>query len=281
MDTNCGHSQPDKAISLDQAIKEKAVKDTLAGIKNKIFVVSGKGGVGKSSVTVNLAAALAQKGLKVGVLDVDFHGPSIPRLLGTAATLTANEAGKLIPVPCINNISMVSVDALRKERDSAIIWRGPIKSGVIRQFLSDVAWGPLDVLLIDSPPGTGDEHLTVLDTIPDAAAVLVTTPQEVSLQDVRKALNFLKLAKAPILGIVENMSGLICPHCGKTINIFRKGGGQELAIKELVPFLGAVPLDPLTVVAADKGVPAVNLKEDSPAKTAFLAIAEKIMKKLK
>ncbi len=280
MEPNHGKGQPETK-SLDQAIKEKTLKDNLANIRHKLFVVSGKGGVGKSSVTVNLAAALAKKGMRVGVLDVDFHGPSVPGLLGAKATLNADDKGRLIPLPCADNLCMVSIDALRKERDGAIIWRGPVKSGVIRQFLTDVVWGPLDVLLIDSPPGTGDEHLTVMDTIPDANVIVVTTPQEISLADVRKALDFLKLVKAPIMGIVENMSGLACPHCGKAINLFRKGGGEALAIRSGVRFLGAVPLDPIAVLAADRGIPAVNMKEDGPAKLAFLALADNVAKRLK
>jgi len=271
---------PAGGMPLEQAMKEKALHDNMAAVRHKLFVVSGKGGVGKSSVTVNLAAALARRGMKVGVLDVDLHGPSVPRLLGLSGQIMADERGHMLPVRCAENLCAISMDALLPDHDTAIIWRGPVKSGVIRQFLTDVTWGPLDVLLIDSPPGTGDEHLTVMDAIPDARAIVVTTPQEVSLADVRKALDFLNQVKAPILGLVENMSGLVCPHCGKEINVFCKGGGEKLARSKGIPFLGAIPLDPAAVVAADRGIPAVLMPEDSPTKSAFLALADTVMANL-
>ena len=168
------------------------------------------------------------------------------------------------------------MDSLLQDRDQAILWRGPKKSAAIRQFVADVKWGELDFLLIDSPPGTGDEHMTVLKTIPDALCVVVTTPQEVSLADVRKAVNFLQYANANVLGVVENMSGLICPHCSKEIDLFKKGGGEELAQHYGLRFLGAIPLDPATVVAADRGTPVVYLEGESPAKASFLALADAI-----
>ncbi len=268
-------------IPLEQAMREKTMQDNLAAIRNKLFVVSGKGGVGKSSVTVNLAVALAAKGLRTGILDVDMHGPSVPRLLGVNAPVLSDERNRMIPVDCGKNLRMISMDSLLGDRDTAIIWRGPVKSGVIRQFLTEVAWGPLDVLLIDSPPGTGDEHLTVMDAIPDAKAIVVTTPQEISLADVRKALEFLHQVKAPILGIVENMSGLYCPHCGKEIDLFRKGGGEALAKSRGIPFLGAIPIDPAAVIAADRGIPAVRMEGDSPVKQAFNTLADTVAAALK
>lgn len=267
-------------IPLEQALKDKALTDNMAKVKHKIFVVSGKGGVGKSSVTVNLAAALADMGLRTGILDVDLHGPSVPRLLSISTPVMADEQGHMEPVACGENLFVMSMDSLLQDRDSAIIWRGPVKSGVIRQFLTEVVWGELDVLLIDSPPGTGDEHLTVMDAVPDAKAVVVTTPQEISLADVRKAIDFLNKVNGDILGIVENMSGLACPHCGGEINLFRKGGGEALAKTYKLDFLGAIPLDPATVVAADRGIPAVRIEGDSPAKSAFLKLAETVKGKL-
>lgn len=267
-------------IPLEQALKDKALTDNMAKVKHKIFVVSGKGGVGKSSVTVNLAAALADMGLRTGILDVDLHGPSVPRLLSISTPVMADEQGRMEPVACGENLFVMSMDSLLQDRDSAIIWRGPVKSGVIRQFLTEVVWGELDVLLIDSPPGTGDEHLTVMDAVPDAKAVVVTTPQEISLADVRKAIDFLNKVNGDILGIVENMSGLACPHCGGEINLFRKGGGEALAKTCKLDFLGAIPLDPATVVAADRGIPAVRIEGDSPAKSAFLKLAETVKGKL-
>lgn len=267
-------------MPLEQAMKDKALSDNMARVKHKIFVVSGKGGVGKSSVTVNLAAALAGMGLRTGIIDVDLHGPSVPRLLSITAPVMADEQGRMEPVPCGENLFVMSMDSLLQDRDSAVIWRGPVKSGVIRQFLGEVHWGELDVLLIDSPPGTGDEHLTVMDAVPDAKAVVVTTPQEISLADVRKAIDFLHKVNANILGLVENMSGLACPHCGGEIDLFRKGGGEALAKTYNLPFLGAIPLDPATVVAADQGIPAVRLPGDSPAKTAFLKLAQNVREAL-
>ena len=261
------------------ALQDNLISSALNKIRYKLFVMSGKGGVGKSSVTVNIAAALASQGFSVGILDVDIHGPSVPRLLNLTAYVEPDERGKLLnPVRYNEHLSVISMDSLLQDRDSAIIWRGPKKTAAIRQFISDVNWGELDFLLIDSPPGTGDEHMTVLKTIPDALCVVVTTPQEISLADVRKAINFLQYANANVLGVVENMSGLRCPHCNKPVDIFKKGGGEILAKQYGLPFLGGVPLDPATVVAADKGIPVVFLEENSPAKQGFLELAEKIAK---
>lgn len=257
--------------------KMSPINETLQQIKNKLFIMSGKGGVGKSSVTVNLAVALALKGFRTGILDVDLHGPSIPNLLGIKSGLRADEeSGKILPALWNENLSIVSMDTLLQDRDQPVLWRGPMKSQAIQQFLGDVKWGPLDFLLIDSPPGTGDEHMTVLKTIPDAKSIVVTTPQELSLADVRKAINFLHEINAQILGLVENMSGLACPGCGMEIPLFKTGGGAELAKSFNIPLLGVIPLDPGAVVAADLGVPVVSMEKDGPAKKAFLQLAEKV-----
>ena len=200
----------------------------------------------------------------------------MPNLLGLKATIEMNEKNELIPAMYNENLAVISMDSFLQDRDQAILWRGPKKTAAIRQFLSDVAWGPLDFLLIDSPPGTGDEHMTILKTITDAQSVTVTTPQEISLADVRKAVNFLQVAEGKVLGVVENMSGLVCPHCHQEIDLFKKGGGEELAKHYGIPFLGAIPLDPATVVAADRGVPVVYLEQDCPAKQAFLHLADAI-----
>ncbi len=280
--SGCAHSTArggDGQCSDPFAAQDKIIEQTLSQIKHKIFVMSGKGGVGKSSVTVNTAAALAKKGYKTGILDVDMHGPSVPNLLGLKTSVEVDEAsGRMLPAPYDENLSVISMDSLLQDRDQAILWRGPKKSSAIRQFLADVKWGALDYLLIDSPPGTGDEHMTVLKSIPDAACVVVTTPQEISLADVRKAINFLQYADATIMGIVENMSGLVCPNCGTEIDIFKKGGGRELAKTYGLRFLGCIPLDPAAVVAADMGVPVVMLEKDGPAKKAFLDLAEAIIR---
>lgn len=279
---SCGHSTNsggDGKCHDPMAAQDVEINHTLAAIKYKIFVMSGKGGVGKSSVTVNTAAALAKLGYKVGVMDVDMHGPSVPNLLGLRAGIEVDhETGKLLPAQYSQNLSVISMDSLLEDRDQAILWRGPKKTAAIRQFLADVKWGALDFLLIDSPPGTGDEHMTVMQSIPDAQCVVVTTPQAISLADVRKAINFLEQAKASILGIVENMSGLVCPNCGAEIDIFKKGGGQALADQYHLRLLGVIPLDPAAVVAADMGVPVVNLEKKGPAEQAFIDLAEAIAK---
>ena len=260
------------------AVQDKSISNTLGHIKNTLFIMSGKGGVGKSSVTVNVAAALAVKGFQVGILDVDIHGPSVPNLLGLGFGLDMDEKGeKLIPAEYMPNLKVISMDSLLQDKDTAILWRGPKKTAAIRQFLSDVMWGDLDYLLIDSPPGTGDEHLTVLKTIPEAQCIMVTTPQEISLADVRKAVNFLQHVQGRVLGVVENMSGLACPHCGGNISLFKKGGGEKLAKQYGIPFLGAISLDPLTVVSADTGKPIVLMEEDSVAKREFLALADAVV----
>ena len=259
------------------AAQDAAIANVLGQVRNTLFVMSGKGGVGKSSVTVNIAVSLAQKGYKVGIMDVDLHGPSIPNLLGLDCGLEMDDQDRLIPAEYMKNLHVISIDSLLRNRDQAVLWRGPKKTAAIRQFLSDVAWGDLDFLLIDSPPGTGDEHMTILKTIPDALCVVVTTPQEISLADVRKAINFLQYSQSRMLGVVENMSGLACPHCGGDIALFKKGGGEALAQKYAAPFLGAIPLDPLTVVAADTGKPVVLLEGDSPAKDGFSRVADSIV----
>jgi len=260
-------------------LQDTRTSSALDKIQYKLFIMSGKGGVGKSSVTVNAAAALASKGFSVGILDVDIHGPSVPRLLNLSGHVEADERGKLLnPVRYNERLVVISMDSLLRDRDSAILWRGPQKTAAIRQFISGVNWGELDFLLIDSPPGTGDEHMTVLKTVPDALCVVVTTPQEISLADVRRAVNFLQYAKANVLGVVENMSGLHCPHCRQEIELFKKGGGRLLAEQYGIPFLGGVPLDPVTVTAADKGIPIVFLEGDFPAKQGFLELADNIVK---
>ncbi|HIW01359.1 MAG TPA: Mrp/NBP35 family ATP-binding protein [Candidatus Desulfovibrio intestinipullorum] len=264
------------------AQQDKQIEDRLSHIKHKIFVMSGKGGVGKSSVAVNVACALVKLGYKVGLLDVDIHGPSVPNLLGMKSTnLMVNEQGLIIPAMWQDKMEVISMDTLLGEdRDQAIIWRGPKKTGAIRQFISDVAWGNLDFLVIDSPPGTGDEHMTILQAIPDATCLIVTTPQEISLADVRKAINFIQITHAKTVGLVENMSGVVCPHCHKTFNPFKQGGGKKLAEQDKIPFLGAIPLDVQAVVSADNGVPIVTIEEESPAKDAFIEITKNMVAEL-
>ncbi|NCC23851.1 MAG: ATP-binding protein [Deltaproteobacteria bacterium] len=273
--STCPSSGTDKKSSAN-ALQDQLIASTLSKIKYKLFVMSGKGGVGKSSVAVNLAAALSIKGYRVGLLDVDIHGPSVPHLLGLKGLLEIDRGSIVQPKMYNENLAVVSMESLLKDPDQAVLWRGPMKTGAIRQFVADVDWGELDFLVIDSPPGTGDEPMTVLKTIPEALSIVVTTPQEISLADVRKAVNFLQYAQANILGVVENMSGLICPHCSKKIDLFKSGGGRDLAEKYGLRFLGAIPLDPSTVVAGDLGKPVVLLDEETPARKALLELSETV-----
>ena len=239
-----------------QMQKQKSeIAETLRHIKHKILVMSGKGGVGKSSVAAYLSVALAKRGYKVGLMDVDLHGPSIPRILGLNGKIGFGRMeGKMLPVKYLPNMEVISIETLMGEnKDVATIWRGPLKIGAIKQFISDMEWSDLDYLVIDSPPGTGDEPLTVAQTIPDAKALIVTTPQEVSLADVRKSINFCRQVKMEILGLVENMSGLKCPHCGKTIDVFKAQGGRETARKEDLRLLATLPLELEVVKEGDAG----------------------------
>jgi ATP-binding protein involved in chromosome partitioning len=248
---SCGlNSQQDQHQQQDMEIKER-----LRHIKNKILVMSGKGGVGKSSVAAYLSVALANKGYKVGLMDVDLHGPSIPRLLGLRGNIgPGTQNGKAHPVKYLPNMEVISIETLMGEnKDLATIWRGPLKIGVIRQFIADIEWMDLDYMIIDSPPGTGDEPLTVAQTIPDAKALIVTTPQEISLADVRKSINFCRQVNMTILGLVENMSGLKCPHCGKMIDIFKAHGGMLTAKREGLSLLGSLPFEPEVVSNGDAG----------------------------
>jgi ATP-binding protein involved in chromosome partitioning len=263
------------------AMQDFEIQQKLFHIRNKILVMSGKGGVGKSSVAAYLAVALAQRGLRVGLMDVDLHGPSIPRLLGMKGTIgPSSKEGKATPVRFMPSLEVISIESLMGEnKDQATIWRGPIKIGVIRQFISDIDWSDLDYLVIDSPPGTGDEPLTVAQTIPDAKALIVTTPQEISLADVRKSINFCRLVKMDILGIVENMSGLLCPHCGKEIELFGARGGEWLAEKEHIPFLGKLPLDPEVVRQGDAGRVTTLLENDAPFARAFSSVVDEVVKR--
>ena len=236
-------------------MQNKEIKETLRHIKNKILVMSGKGGVGKSSVAAYLSVALAKRGYRVGLMDVDLHGPSIPRILGLKGSLEfGSRQGKMLPVKYLPNLEVISIETLMGDnKDAATIWRGPLKIGAIKQFISDIEWADLDYLVIDSPPGTGDEPLTVAQTIPDAKALIVTTPQEVSLADVRKSINFCRQVKMEILGLVENMSGLKCPHCGEIIDVFKTQGGQETARKENLRLLAMLPLELEVVKEGDAG----------------------------
>ncbi len=262
-----------------QAAQDAELKKSLKKIKNRFMVMSGKGGVGKTSVSVNLALALADKGLKVGIMDVDIHGPDVPRMLGIEKQmLGVNANKKLTPLEYSENLSAVSIESLSPSKDDAIIWRGPMKHSAIRQFISDVEWGELDFLIIDSPPGTGDEPLSVAQVIDDAKAIIVTTPQEVSLADVRKSINFCKTINMDIFGLIENMSGYQCPHCNKPIDIFGTGGGEKTAKDFGINFLGRIPFDPRVVECGDSGVCYHEKYKDSAVAKAFDEMAERLAK---
>jgi len=271
---------PSKMSHKDQHQQQDVeIKARLGRIKNKILVMSGKGGVGKSSIAAYLAVALAKRGYKVGLMDVDLHGPSIPRLLGLKGTIgPATREGKARAVQYLPNMEVISIEPLMGDnKDSATIWRGPLKIGVIRQFISDIEWDDLDYMIIDSPPGTGDEPLTVAQTIPDAKALIVTTPQEISLADVRKSINFCRQVNMQILGLVENMSGLICPHCGKTIDIFKTKGGMLTAKKEGLRLLGTLPLEPQVVSNGDVGNMGLLDNPDLPITREFNKIVDAVI----
>ena len=235
--------------------QNKEIAETLRHIKNKILVMSGKGGVGKSSVAAYLCVSLAKKEYRVGLMDVDLHGPSIPQILGLKGSPNfGSHKGKILPVRYLPNMEVISIEILMGEnKDAATIWRGPLKIGAIRQFISDIEWMNLDYLVIDSPPGTGDEPLTVAQTIPDARALIVTTPQEVSLADVRKSINFCRQVKMDILGLVENMSGLKCPYCGEIVDVFKMHGGEATARREKLRLLATLPLEVEVVMGGDSG----------------------------
>jgi Mrp family chromosome partitioning ATPase len=269
-----------KRTSNPQAARDEALKGALGRIKHKFMVMSGKGGVGKTSTSVNLALALADRGHQVGIMDVDLHGPDVPRMLGLTGMLDMGEDRKLNPMRYSKHLGAVSIESLTPTKDDAIIWRGPVKYSAIQQFIADVAWGDLDFLIIDAPPGTGDEPLTVAQTIADAKAIIVTTPQEVSLADVRKSINFCKLVKMEIFGLIENMSGLACPHCRSVIDLFGSGGGEKTALAAQIPFLTKIPFDPKLVEAGDAGVSYQQHHKDSPVTQAYQSVAEKMARLL-
>jgi ATP-binding protein involved in chromosome partitioning len=260
--------------------EERELTRVLKQIGHKLVVMSGKGGVGKSSVAISLALALARRGKKVGLMDVDLHGPNVLRMLGLKEPLDLSHAQFDLPPDLFDNLRVISIEVLMRDRDMAVIWRGPLKHQLIRQFISEVQWGSLDYLVVDSPPGTGDEPMSVAQTIADAKAIIVTTPQEISLADVRKSLNFCDKINMKVVGIVENMSGYACPHCGKELPLFKRGGGEKTARTAKVPFLGALPFDPQMVEAADQGRLLEVKADDSPFFQAFQPIVDYILETL-
>lgn len=264
---------------MDDAAKEIILQEKLSQIDNIFIVLSGKGGVGKSTVAVNLTLSLAMLGFKTGIMDVDIHGPSIPKLLGLAGRKPGVKDDEILPIECYANVKAVSMGFLLDSHDQAVIWRGPVKAGMIRNFIDTVAWGKLDYLVVDCPPGTGDEPLSVGQLLGSKArAVIVTTPQQLATIDVEKCITFCQQLKIPIGGIVENMSGYICAHCGKETDIFSSGGGEELALRYGVPFLGRVPIDPQIVKSGDAGEPYMYSYSKTDTAKRFESIAETLLK---
>jgi ATP-binding protein involved in chromosome partitioning len=263
----------EKEIAQDTTIQKK-----LDHIDHILIVLSGKGGVGKSTAAVNLALSLSLQGFKTGILDVDIHGPSIPKLLGLSGTKMGIQNEEFLPIECYTNVNVVSMGLLLDNDENPVIWRGPMKANMIREFIQHVAWGTLDYLIVDCPPGTGDEPLSVAQLLgKKAMAVILTTPQEVSIIDVEKCVTFCRQLKLPVAGIIENMSGFICPHCGKETDIFSRGGGEKLAQKHGVPFLGKVPLDPGIVQSGDEGRPYVYFYGKTETAKRFEAITAAIL----
>ncbi len=256
--------------------EEQQLHDNLVGVKHILLVMSGKGGVGKSTVSTNLAISMAMAGYEVGLLDVDFHGPSVPKMLHLEGAQLLGEGDKLLPVEA-GNLKVMSIGFTLPSPDHAVIWRGPMKYGVIRQLLAEVKWGNLDYLIIDAPPGTGDESLTVCQLLPEAdGAVVVTTPQQVAATDVSKSLDFCRQLNFKVVGIVENMSGFVCPDCGKVTEIFSSGAGEQLAQQYGVPFLGKIPIDPAVCVSGDSGDPITHRLPESATAKAFAQVVKAI-----
>ncbi|MCW4016165.1 MAG: Mrp/NBP35 family ATP-binding protein [Candidatus Bathyarchaeota archaeon] len=259
--------------------KDQKLKNNMSRIKHKIAVISGKGGVGKSIVAANLAMAFSLHGYKdrVGILDVDIHGPCIPKLLGAKGKKCQITPLGALPVTSPEGIKVVSMDFLVQSQETPIVWRGPLKMQVIRQFLSDFMWGELDFLFIDAPPGTGDEPLSVMQLMPEMdGTIIVTIPSEVSEDVVKKAVTFSRQMGIPVIGIVENMSGFVCPKCGEAINILGAGGGKRISEELGVPFLGQIPMDQKICEEADKGISFIKGHVDSPAAKAFTEIVNKV-----
>ncbi len=277
-----GKQSPAKEQSSDkklgQYLERQALSERLSKIKHKVVVLSGKGGVGKTTVAVNLAMSLSVLGKRIGLLDIDIHGPSVPKMLSLQGRTLQGKDETLYPVMLGENLKVISIGFLLKSEDDAVIWRGPMKMGVIKQFLKDVEWGELDYLIVDSPPGTGDEPLSICQLIENAdGAIIVTTPQDIAILSVRKSIKFCRELNLPILGVVENMAGLICPHCQQRIDVFKSGGGKKMAQDMKVPFLGSIPIDPRIVDSCDDGTPYVYKYAKSETATAFGPMVKAIM----
>ena len=265
-----------KRISKDEIeeLKEKLMlEQNICDIDHKIMVMSGKGGVGKSSIAANIAVGLSLKGKQVGLMDIDIHGPSIPKMVGLEGRPLKQSEEGMMPVEYSNNLKVMSVGFLIRDKKDAVIWRAPLKHSLIRQFLTDVRWGDLDYLIIDCPPGTGDELISIAQLLENAdGAIIVTTPQDVALNDVRKSISFCNHVQLPVIGVIENMSGFVCPNCGVATDIFKTGGGEKMASEMGVPFLGRIPIDPKIVEHSDSGRPFLQYVPESETAGAFESI---------
>ncbi len=277
-DPNCNATERKPSESPEQFEARQALTARMCRIKHKIIVLSGKGGVGKSTVAVNLAAAIAERGKTVGILDIDVHGPSVPKLLNIENVPLSSTEDTLMPVIAGPRLKAMSIGLLLRGQDDAVIWRGPMKHGLIQQFLRDVEWGDLDYLVVDSPPGTGDEPLSIVDLIdnPDGA-IIVTTPQQVSVQDVRRSISFCRQVSLPVIGVIENMSGFTCPTCGSHFDIFGSGGGRDMAESLGVKFLGAIPIDQEVVTSGESGMPMVRGWPQSTTTVAFDKVVTRLL----
>jgi Mrp family chromosome partitioning ATPase len=264
------HSQAEK-----EGHDKKIIENKMRDIRYKFMVISGKGGVGKSSVTVNLSATLTKQGYKVGILDADIHGPNIPKMLGAEGLQPLAAEDGMLPIAISDNLRVMSMAFFLQHTHDAVIWRGPMKHSLLKQFLGEVNWGVLDYLMIDLPPGTGDEALSVVHLIKNVdGAIVVTTPQDVALLDSRKAVTFARQLRIPLVGVVENMGGFNCPYCHKPIDLFKKGGGERAAKEMSVPFLGRIPIDPEMVSCGDKGTPLVTIPGHEEINKAFTDISD-------
>lgn len=278
--SSCSAASKKQSESEQEFEERRRLASRLCRIKHKVVVLSGKGGVGKSTVAVNLAMALHLAGKKVGLLDVDIHGPSVPTMLGLENRQVLERDDELQPVD-LDGMKVISLGFFLKDGDQAVIWRGPMKSGVITRFVRDVAWGDLDYLIVDSPPGTGDEPLSVCQTLEGAdGALIVTTPQKVAAVDVRKSISFCRQINMPILGVIENMNGFVCPHCRELTPLFRSGGGEMMAKDMGVPFLGSLPLDPQISESGDSGVAFLRQYSESSTAELFRTMVLPVMESL-
>jgi Mrp family chromosome partitioning ATPase len=279
-DSSCSAQKQKKDESKEEYADRRKLQATLCRIQKKIVVLSGKGGVGKSTVAVNLATALALNGQRVGLLDVDIHGPSVPTMLGLENETLKGGPDGLFPVE-FGGLKIMSLGFLLQNPDDAVIWRGPMKMGVIKQFLTDVHWGDLDYLIVDAPPGTGDEPLSLCQLIqPLDGAIVVTTPQKVAAVDVRKSISFCKRLDVPVLGVIENMSGFSCPKCGEVTQILPSGGGKKIATDMNVPYLGAIPIDPAIAQSGDSGKVFIYHSSKTPTGEIMQKIIDEITKDL-